>query len=311
MKRDCPRRHFLKAFGCAATSLFTGNTPGANRRINLAFIGTGSAGVYNMACSTTARGFQVTHLCDNDPHVLAAAGEQARRFGWREIETHCDYREILADKAIDAVCISAPAGRSRMIVEACEAGKDVYVEPPRFLLPEEGTRVVEAARKHKRIVQAGTVARSGPLFQKAREIVRSGQLGEISFCRASSARMLDLVQFAFDDIMPRRVMPKHTAADDALTYSYPTFLLSIERQSTYDAVSFHGSRATLAATRAGYRVFPTDVEETRCDITQNGPAHWRNWMECIRTRRKPSSDIETCVREASIWMLTRLALREA
>jgi predicted dehydrogenase len=68
-------------------------------------------------------------------------------------------------------------------VEACKAGKDVYVEKPLSHDIHEGQIVVEAARKYNRVVQLGTQQRSGIHFQKAAEIVQSGALGKISFVR--------------------------------------------------------------------------------------------------------------------------------
>jgi predicted dehydrogenase len=59
----------------------------------------------------------------------------------------------------------------------------VYVEKPACIYVEEGFKMVEAARKYKRVVQAGTMQRSGAFFKKAVEIVRGGDLGEITFCR--------------------------------------------------------------------------------------------------------------------------------
>ena len=70
-----------------------------------------------------------------------------------------------------------------MTVEACKAGKDVYVEKPICVTVEEGAQMVQAARKYDRVVQAGTMQRSGLHFQQAAEIVRSGELGKITFCR--------------------------------------------------------------------------------------------------------------------------------
>src|SRR5581483_3582654 len=94
-----------------------------------------------------------------------------------------DFRDILADKSIDAVCISTPDHwHAYMMVEACKAGKDVYVEKPACVYVEEGQKMVEAARKYKRIVQAGTMQRSGGYFKKAAEIVKSGSIGEVTFC---------------------------------------------------------------------------------------------------------------------------------
>ena len=94
-----------------------------------------------------------------------------------------DFREILADKSIDAVCISTPDHwHAYMTVEACKAGKDVYVEKPACTYIEEGQKMVQAARKYKRVVQAGTMQRSGGYFQKAAELVAAGAAGDVTFC---------------------------------------------------------------------------------------------------------------------------------
>ena len=90
----------------------------------------------------------------------------------------------LGDKSIDVVCVATPDHwHAYMTVEACKNGKDVYVEKPIAVAVEEGRKMVQAARKYNRVVQAGTMQRSGDHFQKACEIVRSGQLGKISFVR--------------------------------------------------------------------------------------------------------------------------------
>ena len=67
-----------------------------------------------------------------------------------------------------------------MMVEACKAGKDVYVEKPICVTVEEGKKMVEAARKYKRVVQAGTQQRSGDHFNKAVELVKSGEIGQVT-----------------------------------------------------------------------------------------------------------------------------------
>jgi predicted dehydrogenase len=218
----------------------------------------------------------------------------------------CDvghFREILADPSIDAVCISTrESWRAQMTVEACKAGKDVYVEMPAFVHMEEGVKMVEAARKYKRVVQAGTVARSGAPAQKAREMVRSGALGEVRFCRAFQAattdggvHLMDIVQFAFDEAIPVSVTAQGNAPDTMLaTFRYPGFVASYERRpgNAY-GTAFHGTKATLMVNRAaGAHV-----------------AHWKNFLECIRTRAKPISEIETCVRSTATCVLANIAMR--
>jgi predicted dehydrogenase len=70
-----------------------------------------------------------------------------------------------------------------MTVEACKAGKDVYVEKPISVTVDEGTKMVQAARKYKRVVQAGTQQRSGDHFKKAAELIKAGEIGEVTFVR--------------------------------------------------------------------------------------------------------------------------------
>ena len=100
------------------------------------------------------------------------------------VKVYRDFRDLLAANDIDAVCIMTPDHwHAYMTVEACKAGKDVYVEKPVSVTVHEGRVMVKAARKYKRIVQVGTQQRSGKHFEKAVEIVRSGKLGDISFVR--------------------------------------------------------------------------------------------------------------------------------
>ena len=118
----------------------------------------------------------------------SAPQAQARKLGFNGVKAVSDFREILSDKSIDAVSISAPDHwHAYMAVEACKAGKDVWVEKPSCVYVEEGVKMVEAARKYNHVVQAGTMQRSGRFFQKAREIVKSGDLGDITFCRTFQA----------------------------------------------------------------------------------------------------------------------------
>ena len=87
---------------------------------------------------------------------------------------------MLGDRLIDAVCIATPDHwHAHMTVEACKAGKDVYVEKPLCAGVNEGLKMVEAARKHNRIVEAGTWQRSMSHFLEAVELVRTGKLGKI------------------------------------------------------------------------------------------------------------------------------------
>ena len=95
-----------------------------------------------------------------------------------------DFRDLIADESIDAVLVATPDHwHAYMTVEACKAGKDVYVEKPVSVTIHEGQMMVKAARKYGRVVQVGTQQRSGKHFAEAKDIVQSGRLGTISFVR--------------------------------------------------------------------------------------------------------------------------------
>jgi predicted dehydrogenase len=124
----------------------------------------------------TIPGVKIAAVCDIwDFHL-----EEGKKLAQTNAFATQDYRAILDRKDIDAVLIGTPDHwHVPLTVEACAAGKDVYVEKPLTHDLSEGQRVIEAQNRHSRIVQVGTQQRSMPHLIKAREIVKSGQLGEI------------------------------------------------------------------------------------------------------------------------------------
>ena len=295
------RREFLKAACGAALTSSRFAPPSTNRKVNLAFIGVGRMGSRNLEYAARVSGFRIAAICDLCPLARESAQAQARRLGFSGVIARRDFRDVLADPSVDAVCIATPDHwRPYITVEACKAGKDVYVEKPVFVYIDEGSKMVEAARKYRRVVQSGAVERSGVFFQKAREIVKSGGLGEIAFCRIVHSgdwdlwRGLDIVHFAFDEAMPTSIA--------AQTFHYPGFIVSYEsRCNTTGATSFQGANATLIVNRAGCGIFPQSgdpraVSVTATGVPHMGVAHWKNFLECIETRAKPVGDIEACVR---------------
>src|SRR5947209_11648520 len=177
-----------KVLGAAATAfttaIFTGKVKRANDRIAVGFIGLGAMGSGNLGYAMKIPDAQPAAICDiYEPH-LERARDAARKGGFAPKAVR-DFRDVLADKSIDAVCISTPDHwHAYMMIEACKAGKDVYVEKPSCTYVEEGQKMVQAARKYNRIVQAGTMQRSGGYFLKAKEMVKSGILGEVTFVHA-------------------------------------------------------------------------------------------------------------------------------
>jgi predicted dehydrogenase len=395
------RRDFLRAAGAAGltTNLFTGNLRGANDKVAVAFIGMGQMGRGNLGYSMKVPGFQSVALCDvYQPH-LEMAEAQARREGV-QVKGVKDFREILADKSVDAVCISTPDHwHPYMTVEACKAGKDVYVEKPACVHADEGPKMVEAARKYNRVVQAGTMQRSGGYFQKAKEIAGSGQLGVISFCHTWQAglakeegwgnppdsdpppgldwdlwlgpapkvpfnanrfgvapkrwstfryfwdyaggamtdwgvHLIDPIHQCLGEPMPVTVdamgskffVKDNVETPDTMlaTFMYPKFLSSYESRTVNPlpmfghgaGTSIHGTEGTLIVNRQGCWVVPNRGSKLEAVTFEKDPAlsemnvkHWNNFLDCIRSRQKPTSDIETCVRSSVTCILANVALR--
>jgi predicted dehydrogenase len=183
---DSNRRDFLKTSAAVAltSQIFTGNVKGANDRVSAAFIGMGKMGRTNLGVAMRQENLQVTAVCDIFDRNLDMAVKATEKQPGGAAKRIRDFREILADKSIDVVCISTPDHwHPYMTVEACKAGKDVYVEKPICVAVDEGVKMVQAARKYKRVVQAGTMQRSAVHFAKAAEIVRNGDLGQVTFVR--------------------------------------------------------------------------------------------------------------------------------
>jgi predicted dehydrogenase len=180
-RRDFLKRAALTSAGVSLSmyGLSTDNVLGANDRIRLGLIGAGRQGTGNMQ-DFMKHGVEVAAVCDvyqpNLDKALEIAGGKAKSLK--------DFRQVLDDKEIDMVIVGTPDHWHPLcMVEACKAGKDVYVEKPICVAVEEGKKMVEAARKYHRVVQVGLWQRSNLHFQKAVELVQSGFLGKVSFVR--------------------------------------------------------------------------------------------------------------------------------
>ena len=181
---DNDRRKFLAAGGAAFTTLiFTGNLKGANDRIAVGFIGVGRQGNANLSEAMREPDAQVAAICDVYRPNLERTVATAEKAGHKP-RSFKDFRDLLADKSIDAVCIATPDHwHALMTVEACKAGKDVYVEKPVCTYVDEAPKMVQAMQKYKRVVQAGTQRRSQGHMPAIRELLRGGQLGVTTSAR--------------------------------------------------------------------------------------------------------------------------------
>lgn len=186
------RRTFLHrtASGLAGLSAITflpKSVRGANDRIQVAAIGVRTQGtIMSRSFIKTGRA-EVTAVCDVDRNILAKKTKQIESTQKKAPKTYTDFRRVLEDRDVDAVLVATPDHwHAIMAIRACEAGKDVYLEKPCAHNVRECRLIAKAARKYNRIIQHGTMQRSGAHFQEAREYVRSGKLGKIGLIRCYS-----------------------------------------------------------------------------------------------------------------------------
>ena len=177
------RRKFgqTAAAACVGTALSGTRILGANDRVRVGFIGVGNRGDQVLDAFLAHQDAQIVAISDiYEPYVDFAAskagGQPARAK---------DYRRLLEMKDVDAVAICTPDHwHALQMIEACEAGKDVYVEKPLSLVVSEGRAMVAAARRHQRVVQVGIHRRSAAFVEEAADLVRSGALGPITVARS-------------------------------------------------------------------------------------------------------------------------------
>lgn len=153
-------------------------------QITLGLIGAGSRGTFVMTVFQKDPAVKVGAICDiYEPNL--ERGLSTAKKGGSAPKAYRNYKQLLADKDIQAVLIATPEHwHAQMVLDALAAGKDVYVEKPLCRTPEEGVTLVEAEKKTRQIIQVGMQRRSYDLYQQGREIVASGQLGNVRMVRS-------------------------------------------------------------------------------------------------------------------------------
>lgn len=178
------RRSFTQASVAAAfglTALSQGRVYGANDRIRLGFIGVANRGGQLLSAFAPHKDAEVAAMCDVSQSTAEAANQ---KFADGKAAIVGDFRKLLERSDIDAVVVATPDHwHAIMTIDACRAGKDVYVEKPLSITVREGRRMVEVARETGRIVQVGIHRRSGPTYGKAVELVRSDGIGKVTVAR--------------------------------------------------------------------------------------------------------------------------------
>ncbi len=188
------RRRFVQSSLATTTALAAGpaigRVLGANDKINVACIGVNGRGDGVMRVFASQKDVAITHICDISKNILDTRATAIERQSGKRPATTIDYETVLKAKDVDAVMIATPEHwHAIMAIRACQEGKDVYVEKPDGHNIHEGKMMLAAARKHGRMMQVGTQARSAPYLKEAAQFVRDGGIGKVLFGKAwESAR---------------------------------------------------------------------------------------------------------------------------
>jgi predicted dehydrogenase len=158
---------------------------GAAERLRVAVVGVHGRGMSHVNGFSGKNNCIVTTICDCDEAVIGSAMKAVEKNQGNAPRFEQDIRKVVEDKAIDIVSIATPNHwHALAAIWALQNGKHVYVEKPVSHNVSEGRRIVEVARKAKRICQAGTQSRSMPGMRAAIEFVQSGKLGTVKLARA-------------------------------------------------------------------------------------------------------------------------------
>lgn len=151
-------------------------------QLNIGVIGIKGMGWANVTAALKVQGVNLVAICDVDQSVIDKRLTELAKLNVDavKVKVYHNYKALLDQKDIDAVIIGTPDHWHALImVDACAAGKDVYVEKPVGNSIEECNIMMKAQQKYNRVVQAGQWQRSQQHFRDAVNFVQSGQLGNI------------------------------------------------------------------------------------------------------------------------------------
>jgi predicted dehydrogenase len=205
------RREFISKTALAAAGLTIGaqtltaagyrNISGAGEKIRMGFIGLGNRGSQLLQLFMGHPDVEIAALCDvYEPYMLRDRtivdqryikdlGNLIPKMGEKfpgQVKKYNDYRKLLEDKDLDAVCIAAPDHwHAMMTISAIQAGKDVYVEKPLTQTIKEGRMMVNAQANSKQVVAVGLNRRGCAVYQKLAKEIPAGKIGKVTVARAS------------------------------------------------------------------------------------------------------------------------------
>ena len=222
------RREFMAKSAFAAGGITLGiNAPGAtesnriigaNEKIRMGFIGIGNRGSQLLELFMQNKDVEIAAVCDIyepyllrdrskvDPRYLADRAGQVPKMGEKfpnKPTLYNDFRKLLDDKTIDAVCIATPDHwHAIMMIEAVKAGKDVYVEKPLTQTIHEGRTMVNVWKASKQVVAVGLNRRGNNVYRKLAKEIASGKIGQVTVGRA--ARISNMFPNGIGKLMPEQ-----------------------------------------------------------------------------------------------------------
>jgi predicted dehydrogenase len=207
------RREFIAKAGIATAGITVGATTlsaagygrvmGANEKIRTGFIGVGNRGSQVLKLFMAEPDCEVAALCDvYEPYLNRDYSKVEPRYVQKlanlvpkmdetfpnKVVRYSDYRRMLDDKNIDAVCIATPDHwHAIMTIEAIKAGKDVFVEKPLAKTVFEGRSMINAWKMSKQVVTVGLSRRGTNAFHKLAKEIPAGKIGKVTFANGGYA----------------------------------------------------------------------------------------------------------------------------
>lgn len=357
-----------------------------NEKIVVGVMGTNGRGGALAREFAELPGSAVAYVCDVDQRVIDRTVKNVADRASMPPKGVKDFREILDDKSVDALVIAAPDHwHGPATILGCTAGKHVYVEKPASHNGREGELMIEAARKHNRVVQLGTQRRSSPGVTAAIEKVRSGAVGRVLFARGwinstrpsigrgqeapvpdwldytlwqgpapqrpyrdnvihyhwhwfwdwgtgelgnNGIHALDLCRWGMAVDYPKKVVcgggkyffddDQETPDTQIATFDFGDKAINWEHRTWHRrgfegqswGCAFYGDEGTLLLTNGHFAVLDRSGKEVeRQPVTVGELEHLNNFLDCIRSGKRPNADVEEGVKSTALCHLGNVAYR--
>jgi predicted dehydrogenase len=387
------RRQFAKTTVAAAAapfilpaSVWGAETPPSNR-LTMGFIGVGTQGRGLLGGFLNNKETQVVAICDVDTTRREHSKKTVEDYysqkadkDYKGCAVYNDFRQLLARKDIDAVCIATPDHWHALpVIQACAAKKDIYCEKPLSLTIGEARAMANAVRQHQRVFQTGSMQRSSKEFLKACELVRNGRLGDLKEVYVSvggpskwcdlpeeptepgldwdfwlgpapkraynsvlsprgvhkhfpnwrsyreysgggmtdwGAHHFDIAQWGLgmDESGPVEITPPDGKEIKKLTFKYANGVLMYHGglQGYGFGAVFVGTKGKICVDRGRFKAEPEDLAKDYVVGSEpiklyNSSNHLKDFLSCVRNRKRPICDVEVGCRSVTVCHLANLA----